>query len=149
MEVIMRVRSAVDRWFKAAVFGVIGFLIAAVVLLTLTTSFSLYQIVIGYAVVLIASALLLWLLYGTFYELRDDYLYCRSGPFIERIGYDKICYLGYSNNMLSSMALSSNRIEIRQYGRGYMTGTTMISPENIDIFLGYLKQKCLNLEKAS
>lgn len=145
----MRVKSAVDRWFKAVVFGVIVLLVAAVTLLMLTTSFSLYQIVIGCAAVVLASALLLWLLYGTFYELREDYLYCRSGPFVEKIGYDKIKYLGYTDNMLSSMALSSRRIEIRQYNKSYIAGTTMISPENIEIFLAYLKLRCRNLEKAS
>jgi hypothetical protein len=144
----MRVKSAVDRRFKAVVFSVVGFLVAAVILLMLTTSFSAYQIVIGCAAVAIASALLLWLLYGTFYELRDDCLYCRSGPFVEKIGYDKIKYLGFSDSMLSSMALSSRRIEIRQYEKGYITGTTMISPENIEIFLGHLTQRCRNLEKA-
>lgn len=149
----MRVKSAVDRRFMLVVFGVIAFMAAAAVLLTVTTSFSFYQIAIAYAAVLTASAFLLWLLYGTFYELREDCLYCRSGPFVEKIGYDKIKYLGYSENMLSSMALSSHRIEIhrtvvRWYGKGYICGTTMISPENREIFLAYLKQRCHHLEKA-
>jgi hypothetical protein len=144
----MRVKSAVDRWFKAVVFAVIALMSASAILLTMTTRFALYQVVISYAAVLAASAFLLWLLFGTFYELRDEYLYCRSGPFVERIGYDKISYLGYSENMLYSMALSSRRIEIRQYGKSYIAGTIMISPENREIFLGYLKQRCLYLDKA-
>ncbi|SHH91512.1 PH domain-containing protein [Sporobacter termitidis DSM 10068] len=145
----MRAKSAVDRRFRAVVFGVIVFLFAAAVLFTTAISFAPYQIVIGCGAVLAASAFLLWLLYGTFYELRDDYLYCRSGPFVEKIGYDQIKYLGYSENMLSSMALSSKRIEIRQYGKGFVNGTIMISPENREIFLGYLRQRCHCLDKAS
>jgi hypothetical protein len=144
----MHVKSAVDRRFKAAVFAVIALMLAVAVLLTLTVRFALYQILLSYAAVLLASAFLLWLLFGTFYELRDDCLYCRCGPFVEKIGYDKIKYLGYSENMLSSMALSSQRIEIRRYGKGYIAGTTMISPENREIFLGYLKQRCRFLDKA-
>ena len=144
----MRVKSAVDRSLKWVVFGVIAAMAAAAILLTLTTSFAPYQIVLIFAAVAAVSALLLWLLYGTFYELRDDCLYCRSGPFVERIGYDRISYIGYSENLLSSMAMSARRIEIRQYGRGYVAGTTMISPENLEIFLWSLKQRCRNLEKA-
>lgn len=144
----MRIKSAVDLWFKALVFIVIGIIIAAAVFLTLTMHLALLEMVIGYAVVLAACAFLLWILFGTYYEFRNDCLYCRSGPFAEKIKYDSIKYLGLSENRLSSMALSSRRIEIRQYEKSYMTGTTMISPENREIFLSQLKVLCLRLDPA-
>jgi RNase P subunit RPR2 len=49
--------------------------------------------------------------------------------------------------MLSSMALSRKRIEIRQHDKNYISGTTMISPKNREEFYVQLKRKCKNLEK--
>lgn len=92
---------------------------------------------------------LLWIYFGTWYELRDNYLYSQSGPFRERIAYDKIKTLKLTSNMLSSMALSRQRIEIRQHGKGYFTGTTMISPINREDFLSELQKRCANLEMES
>jgi hypothetical protein len=149
----MRAKSTVDRRSKTIVFGSVALLLAIAVLLTLTVRLALSQLLIGYGSVILASSFLLWLLYGTFYELRDGCLYCRSGPFVERIGYDSIRYLGYSEGM---------RIEIRQLdirpirrfatrgqGIGLVTMTTMIAPENLEIFMAYLKQRCHYLDKAS
>ncbi len=144
----MRIKSAVAPWFKSGVLVIIGIMITAVLFLTLTTHFTLYEFLSGCAAVLIAAAFLLWLLFGTFYEFRGDYLYCRSGPFSEKIRYDCITYLGLSENMLSSMALSSQMIEIRQYNKSYVTGTTMISPENREIFLAQLKSLCSRLDPS-
>jgi hypothetical protein len=42
------------------------------------------------------------------------------------------------------MALSKNRIEIKQIGKGFILGTTYISPENRDEFLAELKSRCKN-----
>jgi hypothetical protein len=92
------------------------------------------------------TAFILWIYFGTYYEFREEYLYCKSGPFSEKIQYDRIKSVKISRNMLSSMALSSKRLEIRQHGKGYITGTTLISPENRDDFLLQLKKKCRYLE---
>lgn len=142
----MRVKSAIDLWFKAIIIVVIGIMIITVVFLTFATRFTVYALVMSCASVLVASAFLLWLWVGTYYEFCGDHLYCRSGPFWERIKYDNIKYLGLSENMRSSMALSTQRIEIRQHCKGYITGTTMISPENREIFLAQLICLCSNLE---
>lgn len=144
----MRVKSAVDKWFIAVISIVVAIMLASVVLLALTTHFTLFELVTGCAATLLVSAFLLWLLFGTSYELRDDCLYCKSGPFRERIMYDRIKYLGLSDNFLSSMALSSQRIEIRQHGKSYIRGTTMISPVNRESFLAQLKSRCLYLDPA-
>lgn len=91
-------------------------------------------------------SLLLWIYFGSWYELREEYLFCRYGPFCEKIYYDKIKALRLSNNLFSSMALSSKRIEIRQHGKGYIIGTTFISPVDREGFLDELAEQCKNLE---
>jgi uncharacterized membrane protein YdbT with pleckstrin-like domain len=136
----MRVNSKIDLWVAIILWG--GILIMA------GTITSLYgQAIISYAIGLPVIALLLWIYFGTYYELKDEYLYCRCGPFSEKIAYPKIKSVKLSRNMLSSMALSLDRIEIKQHGKGYVLGTTYISPENREQFMNELISRCKNLNQ--
>lgn len=90
---------------------------------------------------------LAWLYFGTYYRFEETRLVCHSGPFTEKIAYDKIKSAKLCHNMLSSLALSVDRIEIRQHDKGYISGTTLISPINREEFLQTLISKCPNLEK--
>ena len=138
----MRVRSAIDWWCGAIILGV-------AVALLISAAVAQRQDRLGIlAAVLPVVAFLLWTILGTYYEFRDEYLFCRSGPFFERIPYDKIKSARLTRNLLSSMALSSLRIEIRQHGKGYFTGTTMISPVNREEFLRELLRRCRNLDSG-
>lgn len=136
----MRVKSAIDSWFAAIILGTVALLLVSVLVVPQEGRFKVS------AAVLPVVAFLVWLVFGTYYELRDEYLFCRSGPFFERIPYDKIKSAKLTRNLLSSMALSSRRIEIRQHGKGYLTGTTMISPVNREEFLRELVRRCRNLD---
>lgn len=88
-----------------------------------------------------------WLYFGTYYRFEETRLVCHSGPFTEKIAYEKIKSARLCHNLLSSLALSVDRIEIRQHGKGYISGTTLISPINRETFLEALILKCPNLEK--
>ncbi|MBP1917723.1 PH domain-containing protein [Youngiibacter multivorans] len=91
-------------------------------------------------------AFLVSLWFFTWYELREDHLYARSGPFVERISYDRIKSIKESRNLWSSMAMSRDRIEIRQHDKGFVTGTTYISPNDKQRFMDMLKARCNNLQ---
>lgn len=137
----MRVKAAVDGWISILIWGVIIILIAC----------NFYipgeeRLIGGIASVLVI-AFLLSLYFYTFYEMRKTYLYCRSGPFFEKINYDRIKSLRLCVNLSSSMALSMKRIEIKQHGKGFITGTTYISPVNREEFFKELKCYCKNLEE--
>ncbi len=133
----MRVKSKVDLWVGIVIWSVIFIMVGTISRLSEQTAISFY---IGLPVIV----LLLWIYFGTYYELRDEYLYCRSGPFTEKITYSKIKSVKLSRNMLSSMALSGDRIEIKQHGKGYLSGTTYISPENREQFMSELISRCKN-----
>ncbi len=93
-------------------------------------------------------AFLLWIWFGTYYEFRERYLLARMGPFFERIPYNKIYSARKFKSMASSMALSSNMIELR-HGKSYITGTTYISPLDRDRFLTELKIHSPALNRVS
>ncbi len=137
----MRYPSAKDIWIKLIIFGTIGIMISSV--FTVPTE----SIPVTVIVVVPVALFLAWIYFGTYYEFHVDYLLCKSGPFWEKIRYDKIKSLKLTNNFFSSMALSKNRIEIKQIGKGFILGTTYISPEKREDFLAELKSRCKNIEE--
>lgn len=136
----MRAKSKIDFWFRVVIWGTVLILFVSIMVVPQNEK------TIGYAVGVPMICFVLWIYFGTYYEFRDEYLYCRSGPFFEKIVYNKIKSVKLSQNMLSSMALSTKRIEIRQHGKGYITGTTYISPVNREEFMMELIRRCKNIE---
>lgn len=136
----MRVKSKIDFWLKIIIFGLVLIMLVSMMIVPQNEK------IIGYLVGVPMICFMLWIYFGTYYEFRDEYLYCRSGPFFERIIYDEIKSVKLSQNMLSSMALSTKRIEIRQHGKGHITGTTFISPMNREEFMKELIRRCNNIE---
>lgn len=144
----MRIKSAVDFGNEALILLSVTFIMACALYLTAAIGLTAQLAAIGFASAAAASAFLLWFLFGTYYELREDYLYCRCGPFSEAIPYDEIIFLRLSKNTESSLALSSKRIEVWQYSGGVISGT-MISPKNRALFMACLKARCRHLENAA
>ena len=137
----MRMKSKIDLWIKIAIWlSVVSCTLIVIVL-------PQEERVIGYAICIPIILCILWIYFGTYYELREDHLYVKSGPFIGRIAYEKIKSIKFSRNLTSSMALSIDRIEIRQHGKGYITGTTYISPEEREEFMKELKSRCKKLDQ--
>ncbi len=147
-EFVMHIKSAVDLRYEALVFSAIAFMTMGALYLISSMDFSLQMATIGGVCVVIASALLLWFLFGSYYELSAEYLYCKCGPFSEVIRYDDVVSLRLCKNTSSYLALSSKRIEIRWYDDGFIT-ESMISPKNRKIFLAHLKAQCSYLEDAA
>lgn len=137
----MKVKSEFDLMFQLIIGTTVILMIAPIGLIPQQERWVMYILVIP------TFIFLAWIVLDTWYELRDDYLYCVSGPFREKIYYNKIKNIKLSENMLSSMALSRKRIEIRQHKKNYITGTTLISPQNREDFFVQLKRRCNNLEK--
>jgi hypothetical protein len=138
----MRVKSKIDWWFRILIW--VTFLIIIVSIILVPQNERILAISFGFPVMLF----IIWLYFGTYYEFRKDYLYVKSGPFYEKIAYEKIKSVRLSQNMLSSMALSTKRIEVKQHGKGYITGTTFISPKNREEFMLELISRCKNLDKT-
>ena len=106
----MRFRSAIDTWL-------IVVMIAAAVI-SFVAVFPLFvegMWLLGLAMLVLCLGLPIWLLSSTWYELTDESLLVRSGPFSWKIARSEISKLRLSRSMLSSPALSLDRLEI-QYG---------------------------------
>lgn len=137
---MMRKKSKIDLWVSLLLWA------TAVIIFTTLILIPAEEKVIGYFIGIPALIIILWMYFGSYFELKEDYLYCRIGPFYEKIQYEKIKSLKLSRNFLSSMALSRERIEIHQHGKGYFAGTTFISPVDREEFYKALADRCKSLE---
>ena len=137
---MVRVKSAVDWWLALLIWGAV--LLMVVVMVTVPLEEKPLATAIGIPVIIF----MIWIYFGTYYELRENYLYSRRGPFIENIRYENIKSLRLYTSILASMALSIKRIEIKQHGKGYILGTTYISPLDREEFLRELTSRCPNLD---
>lgn len=142
-----KVPSRIDWWMHATVWLVTVVMVGLFVMMFGDTEVSLFFNGV-FAVIIFATILFLFSIYlATYYVLEDEYIFIRSGPLKKIIRYESIKSVKLSRNALSSMALSSNRIEIREYDKSYMKGTTLISPVNREEFFVELKRYCKNLER--
>jgi hypothetical protein len=138
----MRVKSAVDRRLKIVFWTALVIIVGAIIIAP--TEKKLIISVIGVPCLILITSIF----WGTYYELRETYLYCRSGPFTQKIDYDKIKSLRAVEDSQFTMALSSQRIEIKQRDKGTMVGTTLISPVDRESFLAEFTSRCYHLDKT-
>lgn len=88
--------------------------------------------------------------YYTYYIFYPEFLYLRSGIFVERIPYSTIKSITYCSNYYSSMALARERIEIKQSGKNKVMGTTYVSPKSRERFISCLEVQgvdCSNVHR--
>ena len=89
----------------------------------------------GQLIIMIAVILFIgWIWFGTGYEISDDELKIRCGPFRQRIPLQEIKEIKITRNPLSSPALSLDRMEIK-YGK---SKRVMISPADKEGFIKML-----------
>lgn len=137
----MRYQVKKDLW--------IVFLMYLPLLLTIGMIIALWEEALFLALLVMGpvDALTLWICYGSYYELKDEELYIRYGPFHQKIKYHKIKSVRETRNFLSSAAMSLDRIEIREHDKSFAMGTTYVSPLDKDEFMRTLKKHCNNIEE--
>lgn len=139
----LRIKAKRDIWISLGYIFIFAVFIFSLIIVPA------HQRWIIWLMVLPVSVFLVWLFFGTFYVFGEKVLICQSGPFREKIPYEKIRSLKLCENLMSSMALSRKRIEIRQISKGFVTGTTYISPVDREQFMDELVSRCPNLENRS
>lgn len=135
----MRVKTKIDLWVHILLWAVMAGMPTAIVLLPQG------QRSFGWPLSAVVLIIVAWVYFGTYYELKGDCLRCRCGPFYENIPYIRIKSVRLCDSLASSFALSRRCIEITQHGKGFISGTTYISPRNRDAFAQQLTQRCPNL----
>lgn len=132
----MKYYSKIDWWISILIWMSVGVSGWAVWLIPANEQW------IGWLMFSPLMVLMLLFLYNTYYVFEDDYLKCVLGVFPQKIYYQNIKSLKKTRNFLSSAALSAERIEIKEKNKGYIMGTTYISPKNRDEFFDELRMRC-------
>ncbi|KEQ23212.1 PH domain-containing protein [Paenibacillus tyrfis] len=118
---------------KDGVFAAIhwGLIIALIFLAVLSILLKFWIII---PVLLLIFAFFMWTWFTTNYEVQQDTLIVKSGPFRWRIPISSIRRIRRSKNGTSSPALSLDRLEIT-----YTQGSILISPDQEQQFLTRFK----------
>ena len=127
-------RSAVDRWYYAVAIGLPVVLLHRTYRALETGNATVMAIVV--CAILPAAALPIWLLLATNYRVESGNLRVRCGPFSWTIPLDQIESVQPSRSVLSSPALSLDRLRIR-YGNGR---SVLVSPRDKEAFLAAIGQ---------
>jgi len=85
-------------------------------------------------------AMIVWIYFSTYYELRDEGLYIHSGPFSELIVYENIVKLTKTRGYSFMCTLDFNRVEI-DYKMNGVKSKAYVSPLKEDEFLAELDKK--------
>jgi len=119
-------KSKVDSWYYLLLI-IIPITVLVPVFFAPTETDRLAGIVVG----LLATALPVWLLYSTVYEVDEETLKIRSGPFRWTIQLVEIRKVEPSRSLLSSPALSLDRLRI-EYGSHR---SVLVSPKEKEAFI--------------
>ncbi|MCC9296738.1 PH domain-containing protein [Clostridium sp. WLY-B-L2] len=133
----MKFNSKIGWWFHITV-----------VLFTIITLWLFYLYIINkigsLAFILFISLLILFILpryFLTYYVFEDSYLYIRSGLILNiKINYGDIISFKESNNIISSPALSMDRLEIKYYKNSFCD-SILISPDKKQEFIDVLSKR--------
>ena len=104
--------SKVDAWLPG-VFVVVVLVQVVTLAVASGQAEDTISILSGAGVLLVTSAVFIWLLRSTYYEVSDDTLRIVCGPFRQRILISDITAIEPTRSMLSSPALSLDRLRIR------------------------------------
>ena len=121
-------KSAVGWWYYVVIVAV-----AIVVLFSIVPPIRSghLSVALGGAIVILSLGLPLWLLFSTSYRVDAQFLFVKSGPFSWTIPLTEIQSIEPSRSLISSPALSLDRLEIR-YGNGK---SVLVSPADRESFL--------------
>lgn len=126
----MTFRSKIGWWYWATiVFVVVAMAYALIV--TLNSASSGVELAVLTLSALVGIGLPVWLAFSTRYQVNDSDLVVRSGPFRWTIPRNSITTIRRSRSILSSPALSLDRLEIEYSGGEKLH----ISPDDQDGFL--------------
>ena len=136
---MIKFTSKKDWWMTLIIFGTVAISVAAVIPLFFV------EINVGTIITYLVIGLTVWLVLGiyfrTFYTVEEDIVKVVSGPFRWKVPISEITSIRSTKSILSSPALSMDRLEIKYGNYKYI----IISPEDKD---GFVQQIVRRNEKV-
>jgi len=85
------------------------------------------------------------MLFGSYYELREEVLFMRIGPISRKIRYDNIKSISFKKNWSSSWAMSYDRVSIELIHKTFLKSDVQVGPKEKVEFTDDLRRRCRNI----
>lgn len=135
----MRYSAKIDLWIKLLFY----FSIATIIFPVFTIPSE--EMIFYLLAVLPITVFILWMLFGSFYEFKDEYLHLRIGPISRKITYDNIKSISNKRNWSSSMAMTNDRVFIELHHKTMFKSDVQVGPLDKEEFTDELRRRCKKL----
>lgn len=134
----MRFRSKIDSWLAVVMGGTAALVVLA--LASTVATMGLAGLMVAVLALLVTVLPIVWMLTSTYYEVQDGTLRVVCGPLRKTIALADIESVSDSRSLISSPALSLDRLKIRYSGNRWV----LVSPKDKQGF-----RKALGQDKSS
>ncbi|KFZ27123.1 MAG: hypothetical protein KQ78_00582 [Candidatus Izimaplasma bacterium HR2] len=136
----MKYDIKIDLWIKLLFLMSIGILIGPALVMPSE------EILFYVATIFPIIGVVMWLLLGSYYELQDEELLMKLGPFSGKVPYKNIKSVSLSSNWSSSWAMSMKRVLIQVHTKTMFKGDVQVGPVDREEFMDALIRRCRNLD---
>lgn len=135
----MRYEAKVDFWIKILIYFTVA--------ITVAPAFYVppKEVLIYILITLPINISMLWILYGSYLEFRDEELYMKLGPIHGTVKYENIKSISLTKSYLSSYALTNKRVFIKVHKKTWIKGDVQVGPKDRQEFVDDLERRCRNL----
>ncbi|MFI8574318.1 PH domain-containing protein [Rossellomorea aquimaris] len=142
----MKFRSKIDRFFISVIF--ISLLLISIVYLIpliLIGRPTILNIIVVVSLYAFSAGIIIWTGFFQHYELCEDFLYIKGGPFRSRIFYGDLTRVRATRDISTGYRVLSSRDALEIYYRTGFWGSVKISPRDKELFLSELDKRCSHL----
>jgi hypothetical protein len=137
----MRYEAKIDSWIKILIYFTVAITVAPAFFMPSG------EVIVYILIILPINIFLLWMLYDTYLEFRDEELYVKLGPIFGRVKYDNIKSISFVKSYLSSLAMTNKRVFIKVHHKTWIKGDIQVGPKEREEFVDELIRRCRNLDE--
>jgi|LGOV01.1.fsa_nt_gb hypothetical protein len=136
----MRYEAKIDFWIKILFYLTIGLTTGPVFFMPSE------EVIIYVVITLPINIFVLWMMWGTYLEFREEELYVKLGPIYSRVNYDNIKSISLNSSWSSSYAMTMKRVTIKVHSKTWIKGDLQVGPKERIEFVDELTRRCRNLD---
>ncbi|MGM0851159.1 MAG: PH domain-containing protein [Bacillota bacterium] len=142
----MKFRSKIDRFFISVIFILLlPISIVYLIPLIFIGRPTIMDIIVVVSLYVFSAGIIIWTGFFQQYELYEDYLYIKGGPFRSRIFYGDLTRVRANRDIFTGYRVLSSRDALEIFYRTGYWGSVKISPRDKELFLSELDKRCSHL----
>ena len=136
----MKYEAKIDLWIK------LMFYLTILIIIGPTFIMPSEEILPYILITLPVNITIMWMMFGSYIEFRDEELYIKLGPIYRRVKYDNIKSILPNSSWSSSYSMTMKRVSIKIHSKTWINSDLQIGPKNRLEFIDDLTRRCRNLE---